>query len=313
MEEAQIFQAVQRMQDYIETNLHRKITLKELANAAGYSPWHAARLFKEVVGKAPFDYIRALRLTEAALLLRDGEMKIIDVAMDFVFDSHEGFTRAFSREFGMAPSKYGRQTPPIQLFIPQKVFDTYQSMHKGAKKMSEKQMNEQQMNEKQNSRTVFVQVIERPARKLLLKRGVKATEYFGYCEEVGCEIWSVLTSVKEALYEPIGMWLPRHLIREGTSQYVQGVEVPLDYANLIPEGYELIELPPCTMMVFQGEPYDDSDFMAEIGAIWEHVKRFDPTVYGYQWAPEAAPRFQLVPMGYRGYIEAYPVNTINNI
>ncbi|WP_414733064.1 helix-turn-helix transcriptional regulator [Acetobacterium carbinolicum] len=301
MEEVQIFQAVQRMQDYIEINLTRKITLKELANAAGYSPWHAARLFKEVVGKAPFDYIRVLRLTEAALLLRDGEMKIVDVAMDFVFDSHEGFTRAFSREFGMAPSKYGRQTPPIRLFIPKKVFDTYQSMHKGEKKMSEKQ----------NSRTVFVQVIERPARKLLLKRGVKATEYFAYCEEVGCEIWSVLTSVKEALYEPIGMWLPKHLILEGTSQYVQGVEVPLDYANVVPEGYELIELPPCTMMVFQGEPYDDTDFMAEIDAIWEHVKRFDPTVYGYQWAPEAAPRFQLVPMGYRGYIEAYPVKAIN--
>ncbi|OXS25762.1 MAG: transcriptional regulator [Acetobacterium sp. MES1] len=302
MEEAQVIQAVQRMQEYIETNLHRKITLKELANVAGYSPWHAARLFKEVTGKPPFDYIRALRLTQAALLLRDEEVKIIDVAMDFVFDSHEGFTRAFSREFGMAPSKYGRQTPPIKLFMPQKVFDTYQSMHKG----------ENIMSEKKETKTVFVQVIERPARKLLLKRGVKATEYFGYCEEVGCEIWSVLTSVKEALYEPIGMWLPGHLIREGTSQYVQGVEVPLDYANVIPEGYELIELPPCTMMVFQGEPYDDIDFMAEIGAIWEHAKRFDPTVYGYQWAPQAAPRFQLAPMGYRGYIEAYPVKAIRN-
>lgn len=127
-------------------------------------------------------------------MLREGEMKIVDVAMDFVFDSHEGFTRAFPREFGLAPSKYGRQTPPIQLFMPQKVFDTYQSMHKGDKKMSGKQMNEQQ-----NSWTVFVQVIERPARKLLLKRGVKATEYFAYCEEVGCEIYSILTSVKEAL------------------------------------------------------------------------------------------------------------------
>ena len=169
------------------------------------------------------------------------------------------------------------------------------------------------MSDEKETKTVFVQVIERPARKVLLKRGIKATDYFGYCEEVGCEIWSVLTSVKEALYEPIGMWLPGHLIREGTSQYVQGVEVPLDYANVIPEGYELIELPPCTMMVFQGEPYDDIDFMAEIGVIWDHVKRFDPAVYGYQWAPEAAPRFQLVPMGYRGYIEAYPVNAINSI
>ena len=103
MDEAQIFQAVQRMQDYIESNLNRKITLKELAVAAGYSPWHAARLFREVVGKTPFNYIRSLRLTEAALMLRDGDVKVVDVAMDFVFDSHEGFTRAFSREFGMPP------------------------------------------------------------------------------------------------------------------------------------------------------------------------------------------------------------------
>ena len=86
-----------------------------------------------------------------------------------------------------------------------------------------------------------------------------AEEYFEYCEEVGCEVWSVLTSVKEALYEPIGMWLPKHLIKPGTSMYVQGVEVPLDYSNEIPGGYELIELPPCTMMVFQGEPYEDEN------------------------------------------------------
>ena len=46
------------------------------------------------------------------------------------------------------------------------------------------------------------------------------------------------------MYEPIGMWLPSHLINKGTSQYVQGVEVPLDYSNDIPDGYELIELPP---------------------------------------------------------------------
>lgn len=300
MDEAQILQAVQRMQDYIESNLNRKITLKELAVAAGYSPWHAARLFSEVVGKTPFNYIRSLRLTEAALMLRDGDVKVMDVAMDFVFDSHEGFTRAFSREFGMPPSKYGRLTPPILLFMPQKVFDTYQFMRKGENKMSDKP----------NAGTVFVQVIERPARKVLLKRGKKATEYFAYCEEVGCDIWSVLSSVKEAMYEPIGMWLPKLLIREGTSQYVQGVEVPLDYANVVPEGYELIELPPCFMMVFQGEPYDDTDFMEAIDAIWQHIKRFDPTIYGYQWAPESAPRFQLVPMGYRGYIEAYPVKVL---
>lgn len=189
-----------------------------------------AKIFKDITCKTPFEYIRAVRLTKAALILRDGEHKVIDVALDFVFDSHEGFTRAFSKEFGLPPKRYSQNTPPIQLFMPYKVFDTYQALHRGEKNMSEKN----------NSKTVFVQIVERPKRKVLLKRGIKATHYFEYCEEVGCEVWPMLCSVKEALYEPIGMWLPKHLIKEGTSSYVQGVELPLDYNNEMPEGYDLI-------------------------------------------------------------------------
>ncbi len=166
------------------------------------------------------------------------------------------------------------------------------------------------MSDKNAAKAVFVQVVERPARKVLLKRGIQAEDYFQYCEEVGCDIWPVLTSVKEALYEPVGMWLPGHLIREGTSRYVQGVELPLDYDGTVPEGYELMSLPPCMMMIFQGEPYDDSDFMDAIGEIWSHIEKFDPTIYGYRWDPEAAPRFQLAPMGHRGYIEALPVAAV---
>ena len=108
--------------------------------------------------------------------------------------------------------------------------------------------------------TIFVQVVERPARKLILKRGIKAEDYFAYCEEVGCEVWDVLTGIQQALYEPIGMWLPENLRAPGTSMYAQGVEMPLDYAGAIPEGFDCIELPPCKMMIFQGQPYDDANF-----------------------------------------------------
>jgi AraC-like DNA-binding protein len=287
------------MQEYIETKLREPITLRELADAAGYSPWHAARLFKEATGITPFDYIRSRRLTKAALKLRDSDERVLDVALDFVFDSHEGFTRAFSKEFGIAPKRYSQSTPPIRLFMPNKAIDTYRYYHKELNQMSDEKV-----------KAIFVQVIERPARKCLLLRGKTAEEYFEYCEEVGCDVWNVLTSVKEALYEPIGMWLPKQLIKPGTSKYAQGVEVPLDYSNVIPEWYELIELPPCTMMVFQGEPFEDEKFSEAIGEIWEHVKKFDPKLYGYDWDPEAAPRFQLSPMGYRGYIEAYPVKKV---
>ena len=300
MEQKESILAVRRMQDYIEEHLAEPITLSQLARAAGYSPWHCERLFKEYLGKAPFDYIRSLRLSKAAIVLRDSKTRVIDVAFDFVFDSHEGFTKAFSKEFGLPPKDYSRAAPPIQLFIPYLANDHRHTKFKGDKPMPENK----------NLKPVFVQIVERPARKVLLKRGIKAPGYFEYCDEVGCDIWGVLSSVKEALYEPIGMWLPVSM-RNGASEYVQGVELPLDYAKPVPEGYELTEFQPCKMMVFQGPAFADDDFEEAIGDLWEFIKTFDPKLYGYEWAENDGPRFQLAPMGYRGYIEAKPVRAIS--
>lgn len=293
--------AVQRVQDYIEQHIGEPISLNDLARAAKYSQWHTIRIFKELLGKTPFEYLRALRLSRAAIQLRDGQPRIIDVALDFVFDSHEGFTRAFTREFGISPSRYSRCPRPIPLFMPTYVRDRYLTLQKGVNTMSKSE----------NTQTVFVQVVERPARKVIVKRGIKATHYFAYCEEVGCEVWDILTGIQGALYEPIGMWLPPALIPPGTSVYVQGVEMPADYSGPVPEGFEVMDLPPCRMMVFQGEPYDDEQFEGAIEALWEVMKKYKPETYGYTWADNEAPRFQLAPMGYRGYIEARPVRPVN--
>lgn len=106
MESREQINAVWQMQNYIEGHLDEPITLHALAKSAGYSPWHCARIFKELTGKAPFEYIRMYRLSKAAMELRDNDIKVVDVAMDFLFDSHEGFTRAFRRQFGMSPNEY---------------------------------------------------------------------------------------------------------------------------------------------------------------------------------------------------------------
>ncbi len=302
MENWEIVNAVQRMQDYIDNHIMEQITLNQLSKVAGYSQWHSARLFKKLLNKTPFEYIRALRLSRAAFVLRDEHPRVIDVAFDFVFSSHEGFTKAFSKQFGISPRKYIENAPPIGLFIPNSIHDYYLTLKKG----------ECVMEQNKEKNTIFVQVVERPRRKVLLKRGNKATEYFGYCEEVGCDIWGMLTSVKESLYEPIGMWLPKKLIKEGTSKYVQGVELPLDFDKPIPDGFEIIELPPCKMMVFQGEPYDDVNFTTEVSSLMRLIDDYNPEIYGFEWADDEAPRFQLAPMGYRGYIEARPVKQINN-
>jgi len=294
-------EAVSRMQNYIEEHLHEIITLRNLSEVAGYSPWHCARIFKEHTGKTPFEYIRTLRLSKAALILRDEKVKVIDVAFDFVFDSHEGFTRAFSKEFGMSPRKYAKETPPVKLFMPYPVHEYYRYLERSVEKMDKRV----------NANTVFVQVVDRPQRKLIIKRGEKAKDYFAYCEEVGCDVWGILTSVKEALNEPMGLWLPNNLVKPGTSVYVQGVEVPKDYQGEVPEGFDLIDLQQCKMMIFQGAPYDDEVFMDEIAELWRVIKEYDPTLYGFEWADDDGPRFQLEPQGYRGYIEGKPVRLIN--
>ena len=128
---------------------------------------------------------------------------------------------------------------------------------------------------------------------------------------MGCDVWDVLSGIKEAIYEPIGMWLPKNLRKRGTSTYAQGVEVPADYAGGVPDGFELVDLPPCKMMVFQGPPYEDEKFESAIEEIWEVMKDYKPEIYGFKWADEDGPRFQLAPLGYRGYIEARPVRQVS--
>jgi AraC family transcriptional regulator len=297
----EVVAAVQRMQDYIEAHIGEPITLHRLARAARYSPWHAARVFKELTGKAPFEYIRELRLSRAVVRLRDEDVRIIDVAFDFVFESHEGFTRAFSKQFGISPRAYSRNRPPLALFMPDRIRDYHFTLQRG----------EQTMSPKPEADTIFVQVVDRPARKLILKRGVNAADYYEYCEEAGCDVWDLLCGIKDAIYEPIGMWLPENLRRQGTSVYAQGVEVPPDYAGGIPDGLEIIDLPPCKMMVFQGQPYDDENFEDAISSLWAVMQRYKPELYGFAWADTDGPRFQLSPMGYRGYIEARPVRQLN--
>ncbi len=307
MDQLERVEAVTRMQNYIVEHIKEPITLYDLSRSAGYSPFHSAHLFKELVGKSPFDYIRALRLSQAAMLLRDQGPKVIDVAFDFVFDSPEGFTRAFSREFGVTPHKYSKNPSPVYLFKHYPLRDAF--LH--YQKLKEKQKGVYSMEGNKTVQTVFVQVVDRPRRKLLLKRAKDADDYFAYCEEVGCDVWGLLCSVKEALYEPIGMWMPDSYRTPGTSPYAQGVEVPHDYAGTVPEGFELIDLPECKMMVFQGQPFENENFGEAIAIIWDVLKDYKPELYGFCWADEDAPRFQLEPQGFRGYIEARPVRPLN--
>lgn len=286
-------EAVQRMQDYIEENLGGNITLAALSKVSLYSPWYSYRLFTQWTGLTPADYIRRLRLSKSALKLRDQACRIADVAFEMGFGSVDGYQRAFQREFGCNPREYAAHPVPLYLFTPYGV--KYRMVDK------EKRM--------EHVKSVFVQLVEKPERKVVIKRGVNATEYFTYCEEVGCDVWGLLTSMKSLGGEPVCLWLPKEYIKPGTSEYVQGVELPVDYDGEIPEGFDVIELPAASYLMFQGEPFEEEDYCQAIDAVQEAIGRYEPSVLGYVW-DERNPRVQLEPVGTRGYIELLAVSKI---
>ena len=281
--------AVQRMQDYIEAHLQEEITPAGLAEAAHFSPWYARRLFELHTGLAPARYIRRLRLAKSALQLRDEGKSVAEVAFAWGFGSVDGYQRAFRREFGCNPCSYARHPQPLPWFIPYGV--KYRHTQEKA-----------DMKQEQMAKTVFVQLICKPARAALIRRGRKAESYFDYCEEVGCDLWGLLCSIPGTWGEPVGLWLPEQYRRPGTSRYVQGVEVPLDYEGTIPEGMERILLPEAEYLLFTGEPFAEEDYCEAIQQVQQAMDRYDPAVMGYAWEL-LQPRIQLEPRGERGYME----------
>lgn len=281
-------EAVQKMQSYIEANITQEISLTQLAEAAHFSPWYSARIFKELTGYSPADYIRRLKLSKSVLRLRDEKVNILDVALDFGFVSVDGYQRAFRKAYGCNPKEYSKNPIPLTLFMP------YGVKFKNAWKKECLTM--------KTVKNVFIQVIEKPGRKVIIKRGLKADNYWDYCNEVGCDVWGMLMSIKSLCGEPVCLWLPAKLKTENTSTYVQGVEVSKDYSGGIPDGYEIIELPSAKYLMFQGEPFAEEDYCGAIEAVQESMNKYDPSIIGYHWDDEN-PRIQLEPIGTRGYIE----------
>lgn len=277
--------AVQKMQEFIEAHLDEEITLAALGGISTYSPWHAYRLFKEYTGLSPADYIRRLRLSKSAMRLKKENTKIIDIAFALGFGSIDGYTRAFFREFGCNPSEYAKNPVPISLFIPYGVKFKYMKEDK-----------------KMDVRSVFVQAVKKPNRKVIMKRGKHADNYWDYCQEVGCDVWGILCSMDSFSGEPVCLWLPDKYKTPDSSTYVQGVEVPCSYDGIIPDGFDVIQLPEAEYLMFQGEPFEEECFGEAITAVQQAMDQYKPETIGYVWDDDN-PRIQLEPRGERGYIE----------
>ena len=93
---------------YIQSHLEGDLTLDMLAGRVGFSAYHFHRVFREAIGEPPKGYIRRLRLDRAAYRLKISEETIMRIAVEAGFRTHESFTRAFQRQFGIPPGEFRR-------------------------------------------------------------------------------------------------------------------------------------------------------------------------------------------------------------
>lgn len=91
---------------HVQTHLDSDLSLETLAERVGFSAYHFHRLFRDAIGEPVKEYIRRLRLDRAAYRLKISEETILQIALDAGFKTHESFTRAFQRQFGLTPNEF---------------------------------------------------------------------------------------------------------------------------------------------------------------------------------------------------------------
>lgn len=90
--------------EYIEENIDKKLSLRDISQKFCVSEFHFNRMFKTVVGKTLKQYILGRKLTLAVNRLNSSKASVIDIAFDLGFEYPEVFSRAFKKQFGIPPS-----------------------------------------------------------------------------------------------------------------------------------------------------------------------------------------------------------------
>ena len=92
--------------DYIRENIHKSITVSELAENVGLNETYLSKLFKKEVGCSVSEYIRNEKIEEACWLLRYTNKTSIEIATDLSFSSHSYFISVFKKVTGTTPKEY---------------------------------------------------------------------------------------------------------------------------------------------------------------------------------------------------------------
>ncbi len=114
-------EGIQSALEYIENNLTEELKIEDIAAKAYVSPFYFQKIFGVLCGFTVGEYIRSRRLALAAEELTCTDERVIDIALKYGYDSHDSFTRAFTKFHGISPSAAREGGAQIKSFAPLKI------------------------------------------------------------------------------------------------------------------------------------------------------------------------------------------------
>ena len=97
---------LKRVIGYIEENYREEIPLSALASAAGLSPKYLCRLFSQLTGKSPVEYVNEYRIDRACVMLSDTDIPILDIGLSCGFNDQSYFIKTFKKYKNTTPGAY---------------------------------------------------------------------------------------------------------------------------------------------------------------------------------------------------------------
>ncbi|MET2851426.1 AraC family transcriptional regulator [Vibrio owensii] len=126
------FDRISRVLAYIHANLSSALSLEDIAKQSCWSRWQLQRVFQAETGLTVANYVRELKLSQAAEELLDSKERVIDIALGLGFNSEISFSRSFKQMFGASPSQYRKAGKRVGLRKPIQVSETVSAEEKGA-------------------------------------------------------------------------------------------------------------------------------------------------------------------------------------
>jgi AraC-like DNA-binding protein/predicted transcriptional regulator YdeE len=121
--------------EYIEANLDKNIHLELLARKFALSKYHFHRIFRALIGDPPSRYIEKRKLSSAAADLISSNKRIIDIAFDYGFNSHESFIRSFKKHYSYTPSQFRKNKPNTRFYAKCSIGSIELNLQKGKVKL----------------------------------------------------------------------------------------------------------------------------------------------------------------------------------